>query len=51
MLMLPFVSWLTEIKLKLNDGTQSTSVRVNVDEILIVPMCVTMACFPLGKDT
>ena len=44
-----FVSLLTEIKLNVKEGTHKTSVKIKVEEICTVPMCVTKACSPLGK--
>ena len=43
------VSWLTEMRLKLKDGTHNTSVSVSVEEICTVPMCVTTTFSPFGK--
>ena len=40
---------LIEIKLNVKEGTHRTSVRINVEEICTVPMCVTKACSPFGK--
>ena len=46
-----FVSLLTEIKLNVKEGTHKTSVKIKVEEICTMPMCVTKACSPLGKQT
>ena len=43
------VSWLTEIKLKVKEGTHKTLVKIKEEEICTVPMCVTKACSPFGK--
>lgn len=34
-----FVNFVTEMRLKLNEGTQKTSVRIKDSESFIVPMC------------
>ena len=44
-----FVSLLTEIKLNVKEGTHKTLVKIKVEEIYIVPMCMTKACSPFGK--
>ena len=44
-----FVSLLTEIKLNIKEGTHKISVKIKVEEICIVPMCVTKAFSPFGK--
>ena len=46
-----FTSLLTEIRLKWNEGTHNTSVKMREDESLIVPMCVTGTILPLGNST
>jgi hypothetical protein len=45
------MSLLVEIRLKVNDGTHSTSVNVRFSKIKIVPMCVTRTTEPLGSLT
>ena len=42
---------LTDMRLKLKAGTQSTSYRIRVSEILTVPIWVTKAISPLGRFT
>ena len=41
-----FVNWLTEIILKLKEGTQSTLERTRFSETLTIPMWVTKADSP-----
>jgi hypothetical protein len=45
------VSLLTDTRLKENEGTQRTLVRVRVEETLTVPMWVTVAKLPFGNLT
>jgi hypothetical protein len=45
------VSLLSEIRLNENEGTHRTSVRIRNAEILIVPICVTEANWPLRSLT
>jgi hypothetical protein len=42
---------LTEMRLKWNEGTHKTSVKMSEDESLTVPMCATGTRFPLGNST
>jgi hypothetical protein len=42
---------LTKMRLKWNEGTHKTSVKMSEDESLTVPMCVTETRFPLGNST
>ena len=44
-------SWLTDMRLKLKDGTQRTLYKMRFSLILTVPICVTKATLPLGKFT
>ena len=43
------VSLLTEIRLKAKDGTHNTSFKTKVEEICIMPTCVTKTWSPFGK--
>ena len=43
------VSLLTDIKLKLKEGTHKTPVRISVEETCTVPTCVTKASSPFGR--
>jgi hypothetical protein len=45
------ISLLAEIRLKENEGTQKTSVRIRFSDILTVPICVTEAYLPFGNRT
>ena len=45
------INLLTEIRLKENEGTHKTFVRVKVAEILTLPICVTAAELPFGNLT
>lgn len=45
------INLLTEIKLEENEGTHKTFIRVDVAEILTVPICVTIAKLPFGNLT
>ncbi len=45
------VSLLTDTRLKENEGTQRTLVKVRVEETLTVPMWVTVAKLPFGNFT
>jgi hypothetical protein len=45
------MSLVAEIKLKVKEGTHKTPVKVRVSEIVIVPMCVTLAIEPFGSLT
>jgi hypothetical protein len=42
---------LAEIRLKVNEGTQRTSVSVRLSKITTIPMCVTGTVEPLGNLT
>lgn len=42
---------LTEMRLKENDGTHRTLVKMRDAETLTVPICVTTAELPFGKRT
>jgi hypothetical protein len=42
------MSLLTEIKLKLKDGTHNTTINVRLSESVTVLMCVTYAIKPCG---
>ena len=42
---------LTKMRLKWNEGTHKTSVKMSEDESLTVPMCVIETRFPLGNST
>ena len=44
-----FVSWLTEIKLNVKEGTHKTLAKIKEEEICTVPMCVTEAYSLFGK--
>ena len=40
-----------KIRLKVKEGTHKTPVKVRVFEIVVVPMCVTLAIEPFGSLT
>ena len=42
------VNWLTDIRLKVKEGTHSTFLRIKVEVTWIVPICVTITFSPLG---
>lgn len=46
-----FMSWVTEIKLKENEGTHSTSVNMRFLETLIIPLWVMKTWFPFRSLT
>ena len=45
------VNWVTEMRLKVNEGMHKTPCKINVSESCTVPIWVTKVCSPFGKDT
>jgi len=45
------INLLTERRLKENEGTHNTLVKIKDEERQTVPMCVTKALWPFGKLT
>ena len=43
------VNWLTDIKLKVKEGTHNTFSRIKVEVTWIVPICVSVTFSPLGN--
>ena len=45
------MSLLTEMRLKWNEGTHKTFVKMREDESLTIPICVTGTILPFGNLT